>query len=91
MDGGNRIRVFCKGAPEIVIEKCSNYIGENGQVKQMDQQYRDHCTGKIQLDYAKKCLRTLLVSHVDYTRQEWDTLSSQNNNWETTEDMENVE
>ena len=91
MDGGNRIRVFCKGAPEIVIEKCSNYIGENGQVKQMDQQYRDHCTGKIQLDYAKKCLRTLLVSHVDYTRQQWDALSSQNNNWETTEDMENVE
>ena len=91
MDGGNRIRVFCKGAPEIVIEKCSNYIGENGQVKPMDQQYRDHCTGKIQLDYAKKCLRTLLVSHVDYTRQQWDNLSSQNNNWETTEDMENVE
>ena len=35
MDGGNRIRVFCKGAPEIVIEKCENYIGENGAVLPM--------------------------------------------------------
>ena len=53
MDGGNRIRVFCKGAPEIVINYCTNYIGENGQVQPMTEQYKNHCTGKIQLDYAK--------------------------------------
>ena len=30
LDNGNKIRVFCKGAPEIVIEKCVNYVGKNG-------------------------------------------------------------
>jgi hypothetical protein len=57
----------------------------------MTNDYKNHCTGKIQLDYAKKCLRTLLVAHIDYTRQDWDILSSKYNNWETTADMENVE
>ena len=33
----------------------------------------------------------MLVAHVDYTKQEWDALASKNNNWETTEDMANVE
>jgi len=31
LDGGKKIRVFCKGAPEIVIEKCNNYIGAGGK------------------------------------------------------------
>lgn len=74
LDGGSKIRVFCKGAPEIVIEKCENYIGQNGTVMRMNNDFKNHCTSKIQKDYADKCLRTLLVAHKDYTRQEWDAL-----------------
>lgn len=90
-DGGKRIRVFCKGAPEIVIEKCTHYIGEGGAVKPMTDEYKNYCTGKIQLDYAKKCLRTLLVAHVDYSKDDWDVESRKNRGWETVEDMEQIE
>ena len=76
MQGGNKIRVFCKGAPEIVIEKCTHYIAENGSVKPMTDEYKNYCTGKIQKDYAKKCLRTLLVAHVDYRKEEWEAMSA---------------
>ena len=88
MDGGSKIRVFVKGAPEIVIKNCENYIGANGQIMRMTNDFKDHCTGKIQKDYADKCLRTLLVAHKDYSRPDWDALSAKNNGFETTKDME---
>jgi len=30
-DMPNTVRVFCKGAPEIVVEYCGSFINENGQ------------------------------------------------------------
>jgi magnesium-transporting ATPase (P-type) len=29
----NIVRVFCKGAPEIILKQCDNYIGLNGETE----------------------------------------------------------
>ena len=33
-----KMRIYCKGAPEKVIEQCSYYIGEDGQVMELTQE-----------------------------------------------------
>lgn len=36
-DHPDLVRVFCKGAPEIVMNYCGSYINENGQVTSLDE------------------------------------------------------
>ena len=40
---------------------------------------------------ATKCLRTLLISYVDYTIPEWEQMAANNNNFASLEDKANVE
>lgn len=47
IDGGNKVRVFCKGAPEIVIEMCDNQLANGGQVRELTKNDKDYCTGTV--------------------------------------------
>ena len=85
------IRVFCKGAPEIVLGKCTNWVGKGGQKLPLQESDRSRIIDDIQKQYAKKCLRTLLVAYLDYNQQSWESLSARNNNFETLEDLEKLE
>ena len=89
--GNGMIRVFCKGAPEIVINKCTNWVSEGGQTVPLSDSDRANIIDNIQLQYAKKCLRTLLVAYLDYDQSAWDALSASNNNFATVTDLEKVE
>ena len=85
------IRVFCKGAPEIVLGKCTNWVGQGGQTLPLQESDRSRIIDDIQKQYAKKCLRTLLVAYLDYDQQSWESLSARNNGFETLEDLEKLE
>ena len=41
--------------------------------------------------YANKCLRTLLISYVDYPVDEFNRMKNANNDFKTTESMEILE
>ena len=86
-----KIRVFCKGAPEIVLGKCTNWVGQGGQTLPLQESDRSRIIDDIQKQYAKKCLRTLLVAYLDYDQQSWESLSARNNGFETLEDLEKLE
>lgn len=34
----NGVRVFVKGAPEVVIQRCNSFIAEDGEVQEMDEE-----------------------------------------------------
>lgn len=67
IDNDSKVRVYCKGAPDIVIEFCEKYIGEGGAAMDLGRAGKDHALNTIVKNYATKCLRTLLISYVDYT------------------------
>jgi len=47
IDGGSKVRVFCKGAPEMVIKMCDHQLANGGQVRELTKQDKDYCTGTI--------------------------------------------
>jgi len=91
IDNGSKVRVFCKGAPEIVIEKCDQFHSKGGEVEELEEDKKTYCVETIVRGYAEKCLRTLLIAYVDFDKSEWESLSAQNNNFASAEDQEVVE
>ena len=79
-----RVRVFVKGAPEIVIEKCVSFIGQGGEVQNMTPEKRDRIIYEdVVKKFARKCYRTLLLAYADYDEAHWEELKAQHNNFET--------
>lgn len=91
INNGQTVRVFCKGAPEMVIKSCNTMLGENGEVVDLEDDHKDYCINTVVKTYASKCLRTLLISYVDYPLNEFNSMKAQNNDFKTTEDMEILE
>lgn len=40
-DDENLVRVFVKGAPEIVLDYCETYFDQNGEVQELDDDKKD--------------------------------------------------
>lgn len=85
------VRVFCKGAPEIVIEYCSKYHTADGLVELSQEKKDSITTEEVVKRFASKCWRTMLVSYCDYTSDEWDALKAEHNGFETENDRAQVE
>mmetsp|Transcript_65613 Transcript_65613/g.90754 ORF Transcript_65613/g.90754 Transcript_65613/m.90754 type:complete len:591 (+) Transcript_65613:990-2762(+) len=85
------VRVFCKGAPEIVIEYCSNYHTAEGLVE-LDQDKKASITGEeVVKRFASKCWRTMLVSYRDFSSDEWAAIKAENNDFASEADRATVE
>ena len=64
----NLVRVFVKGAPEIVIDLCDNYFDKDGNIKDLGKQQKDNILNNIVTNtFAKKAFRTLLIAYADIT------------------------
>ena len=76
------VRVYVKGAPEIVFELCESYFDKEGNVKDLNTHQRENIINNIVTNtFAKKAYRTLLVAYTDLSVQEYETLMEQNNNF----------
>lgn len=89
--GDGSVRVFVKGAPEIVIQYCSKYLTTDG-LTQLDDARKDSITNdEVVKRFAKMTWRTLLVSYKDYSSDEWAAAKAQNNDFATEADRATVE
>ena len=76
------VRVFVKGGPEIVMPFCTKQISSKGlELDITENEKLDLLNVTIVKQFAQKCYRTLLVSYVDYSESDWETLKKQNNNF----------
>lgn len=66
LTNGN-IRVFVKGAPEMVIEMCDHWHAKNGEVEELEDEQKNSILKHTVKEFANKCYRTLLVAYVDIT------------------------
>ena len=87
-----KIRVYCKGAPEIVIEYCDAFLGASGDAEELtDEKKNEIINERVVKNFANKTYRTLLVSYCDYDEGEWESLKADNNEFKTLADKEVLE
>jgi magnesium-transporting ATPase (P-type) len=71
LTNGN-VRVFLKGGPDFIIDKCSHTLDAQGKaVPLSEEQKLDLMNVTVVKQYASKCYRTLLVAYCDYTDAQW--------------------
>ena len=85
------VRVYCKGAPEIVIKYCTSMIGSDGQQVALTDDKKKQIVDQIVGGFASECWRTMLVSYVDYPAGDWENMKSSNNDFKRAADQEIVE
>lgn len=88
----NLVRVYVKGAPEIVIELCDTYFDKDGNKKDLGKSQKDNILNNIVTNtFAKKAFRTLLIAYTDLSLNEYEVLMNENNNFHSEKDREVLE
>lgn len=59
------VRLYCKGASEVVLKDCSHYMDPDGNIVKMSESQRRDLENHINT-MADQALRTLLLAHKDY-------------------------
>jgi magnesium-transporting ATPase (P-type) len=90
-DDPNLVRVFCKGAPEIVIDSCERVYTADGSVVDLHDKKKREILENVVQGFAKKAYRTILIAYTDYTYPEYQRMMEQNNNFEKEKDREVLE
>lgn len=67
---GDGFRIYCKGAPEVVVEYCSGVLTAGGEVSEVSDEQKEALL-TTQKAYADRALRTLLVCYRDVSADEW--------------------
>lgn len=62
---GKKQKLLVKGAPETILERCTNImVGSNGQIQKMSQSYSEIIGKKIN-EYANQGLRVIALASID--------------------------
>lgn len=62
-------RIHMKGASEIVLENCSKWMNQDGEVLELDDSVKQHLLKVIE-DFAEKALRTICLAYKDLRANE---------------------
>lgn len=68
-NGHGCLRVHCKGASEIVLARCSQWMGPDGSIKPLDEAEKARFLGAIE-SMASDGLRTISVAYRDFSEDE---------------------
>ena len=60
----SQYRLYSKGASEIIIERCTHFLDDNGQVQEMNPNKREVILGLIS-EWAQNGLRTFALGYKD--------------------------
>lgn len=66
-----KYRLYCKGASEIILDLCTQYINKDGKLDELDASLKRKLTKKID-SMAEKGLRTLTLCYKDLNSKDWD-------------------
>lgn len=86
------VRVYIKGAPEIILEMCTRTIGVDGQTKSMDDTEKEYILNDVTVgSFAKQGYRCLAFAHKDMSVDEFNQLKEDHNNFTSEADRESIE
>jgi Ca2+ transporting ATPase len=90
-NSGN-VKVFVKGAPEIVIDYCDKSFNQEGHPTHLDADGKKRILSDIVTNtFAKKAYRTLLIAYAELSMEEYESLKHQHNNFHSEKDREVLE
>ena len=69
--GADFVRVFVKGAPEILIKGCKQMVSINGELTPIDKLKKNQILNQVIDRFAKKCYRTIMMTYVDLPTTEF--------------------
>lgn len=72
------VRIYVKGAPEYVLDLCTQKYTENG-VEEFDQDQKDTFNSEVIFEEGNKGLRTLMMGYKDISLDEYNDLKDRNN------------
>jgi len=79
------VRVFVKGAPDMVMDHCEKIILDDGEAHDLTEEKKGSILGdEVIKVFADKCRRTILVAYRDFQEEEWEAFKAEHNNFETT-------
>lgn len=58
-------RVFCKGASEILLNKCKLFLGEEGKLEEFSKEWKEKMMKEIIQKMAEDGLRTIAIGYKD--------------------------
>ena len=87
---GEKVTVFSKGESELNLSRCTKMIGHNGIVKELDEQARANAQKTIE-DFSQKAMRTRCISYREFSKDEWEAFSAENNNWAGDDDKNRLD
>ena len=90
LPNGN-IRVFVKGAPEIIMNFCDHYCGEGAEKHELTGSKKKEIMERVVRPFAGKCFRNILISYVDMDHHQFENLKHNANNFKDASDKEVVE
>lgn len=86
------VRVYVKGAPDMVMKHCSSIILEDGESHELTEDKKDAILGtEVIKVFADKCRRTILCAYRDFSESEWESFKEENNGLATEADQEAME
>jgi len=86
------VRVFLKGAPEIVIEHCTSYFDQEGSVSALSPEKQQQIIEQVVSNtFAKKAYRTLMIAYTDLSMEDYERLRQDNNLFKSEQDREVLE
>lgn len=86
------VRVYVKGAPEMVIQLCDQYVNAQGQKVALNKSKTEEILNNVVRDqFATRAYRTLLVAYTDLSVTEYENMRAQNNNFHSEKDREVLE
>lgn len=73
--GCEYVRVVVKGAPEYVLKHCTQILGSEGEINQLDEDEKKQLLDHEIIDtMAKQGLRTLVYAYKDFDSDYWEQL-----------------
>jgi P-type Ca2+ transporter type 2B len=88
----NAVRVYCKGGPEVVFKYVNKAFDRDGQLMHLREEDKERIMKEIITDsFAVKAYRTLLVAYREYSMDEYERLSAENNGFKSESDREALE
>ncbi len=76
--GEDRVRVFVKGASEIVLNLCSHWLAQQGKPEKLDLTDKRKIEEMAIKRYAHKAYRTFCLAYKDMELNEFDSLDVEN-------------
>lgn len=86
---GEGVRLFVKGATEIVMGLCSQCIHEDGEAVELSDEIKDSVLGDdgVLKQFARRSFRCLAVCYRDFTEDEWAAKMEENGNFKNLDEV----